>query len=488
MNILHLFIQQTNKRYSNEWINSYRKETNHDILFILRELNDSPIGKDIVHYSDAIFLLNTIHDKLLDYEYIVYDTDIYTNDWRLDKALVNRAIDILKDNDAVDQIVFGKCNSNHTDMTINDINVSMCRYIERDLDNMYIKYDKIKEIFTDKENRHEKPKDNDFKIDYYEYARKSITNLPNFRLEPSVIRINSLQLEDLNHYINKHIVFSNALKLEKCNFTTCFLNYNSVKAINDKGIIISDNRNGDNFTIVTGFLKLPIKRPPKKGTQKYNYLDKAVPTLSIDQNMIIYVSEDCIDFVTKERTKRNLMSKTKIIKITVEDNLYLYDQLDKVEDAVSKNIPPYNIPKYVLSVNSRYNYMKDAIKNNYFNTDYFGWIDFSAGHIVNIPKSFKFTYSNIDSVRVAWIGRFKNNTFQFNHKAMGGGVFIGHKLIMSELIRIHDIEFRSLLEEGHCINDDKLLFLIYEKYPYIFSTYFSGYSSLLGKINISDSK
>jgi hypothetical protein len=64
---------------------------------------------------------------------------------------------------------------------------------------------------------------------------------------------------------------------------------------------------------------------------------------------------------------------------------------------------------------------------------------------------------------------------------LGGGVFIGHKNIMIEFIKIHDIEFQKLMNMGYCINDDKLLFLIYEKYPHLFDIYGSSYSDILIK-------
>ena len=47
----------------------------------------------------------------------------------------------------------------------------------------------------------------------------------------------------------------------------------------------------------------------------------------------------------------------------------------------------------------------------------------------------------------------------------------------------HNIEFQKLMNMGYYINDDKLLFLIYEKYPHLFDTYVCGYERLLTKIS-----
>jgi hypothetical protein len=57
-------------------------------------------------------------------------------------------------------------------------------------------------------------------------------------------------------------------------------------------------------------------------------------------------------------------------------------------------------------------------------------------------------------------------------------VFAAHRQIMSEFAALHDREFRALMKLGYCINDDKLLFLLFEKYPYLFDTFFSDYKGI----------
>lgn len=54
---------------------------------------------------------------------------------------------------------------------------------------------------------------------------------------------------------------------------------------------------------------------------------------------------------------------------------------------------------------------------------------------------------------------------------------------MLEFINIHNKEFDEMLEDGYMINDDRLLFFIYEKYPEMFDLYFSSYKNLVNKFN-----
>jgi hypothetical protein len=245
-------------------------------------------------------------------------------------------------------------------------------------------------------------------------------------------------------------------------------------------IKISNSAEKNNITIVTGYLNIKIKRPSKRDTlsQNYEYIEKSSGTLQIPQFMVIYCSEELIDIVTKIREEYCLLDKTKIIPITLENNLYMLDRLEKISENVAKNNPPYDIPEYILAVNSRYGYLQNAIENNYFQTDYFAWVDFSASHIVNIPPNQTIQPKSHDKVRIGWIARHSNNQFVYNHYCLGGGIFSGHKEIMMELIKLHHLEFVKLTEMGYNINDDKLLFIIMEQNPYLFDTFFSDYKNL----------
>jgi hypothetical protein len=301
-------------------------------------------------------------------------------------------------------------------------------------------------------------------------------NYQSFRhtLQTSIIRTKNFILPDFFLKRNPHIENLYWRELVKNGFKIEYKKQSFIPKI------IKYEQSGNNLTIVTGFLDIKIKRPAKSNTpnQTYDYIEKSRGTLKIPQYMVIYCSDCLIAQVSKIREEYGLLDKTKIIKITLEDNLYMADKLDIIRANVAKNNPPYDIPEYILAVNSRYGYLQNAIKNNYFNTEYFAWVDFSASHIVNIPPNKIIEPKSHDKVRIGWIARYSNNQFVYNHHCLGGGIFSGHKEIMMELIKIHHLEFVRLTEMGHNINDDKLLFIIMEQNPYLFDTFFSDYKNL----------
>jgi len=293
-------------------------------------------------------------------------------------------------------------------------------------------------------------------------------------LQSSIIRTKNFILPNFFLKRNPHIENLYWRELVKNGFK--IFNNNSKENYSKTSDFIVKN----NITIVTGYLNIKIKRPAKSNTenQTYDYIDKSRGTLQIPQYMVIYCSEDIIEDVTKIREEYGLLNKTKIIPITLEKDLYMVDKLEKIRENVAKNNPPYNIAEYILAVNSRYNYIQNAIENNYFQTDYFAWVDFSASHIVNIPPNQKIQPKSHDKVRIGWIARYSNCQFVYNHYCLGGGIFSGHKEIMMELIKLHHSEFVKLTEMGYNINDDKLLFIIMEQNPYLFDTYYSDYKNL----------
>ena len=294
-------------------------------------------------------------------------------------------------------------------------------------------------------------------------------------LQSSIIRTKNFILPDFFLKRNPHIENLYWSKLLNNGF-----NIKCMKQFLILTNVIKNEKFGNELTIVTGYLNIRIKRPAKSNTinQTYDYIDKSRGTLQIPQYMVIYCSEEFIEDVHKIREEAGLLNKTKIIKITLEENLYMVDKLEKIRENVAKNNPPYDIPEYILAVNSRYGYIQNAIENNYFNTDYFAWVDFSASHIVNIPPNQTIQPKSHEKVRIGWIARYSNNQFVYNHHCLGGGIFSGHKEIMMELIKLHHLEFIKLTEMGHNINDDKLLFIIKEKNPYLFDTYYSDYKNL----------
>ncbi len=446
------------------------------ILVIIYEKNTPtptyPTNIDYIYIDpEPYYDFSQIKDKIQQYEYIVFIDD--TLDY--DELYITKSIEFLIQYD-LDQFILN--NSETISSTI----------MEYDYYKRIIISNKIFKNLTKKDIKQIDIQNNYKSIQYILYP--SIIRTKNFILPDFFLKKNP-HIENLywTELLKNGFKISNQNPPENYKYFRVNSGYKRANAlINSTTHTVTDtvtdteivSKTEDNLTIVTGYLHIKIKRSYKRETpnQMYDYLEKSRGTLQIPQYMVIYCSEELIDDIHKIREEAGLLNKTKIIKITLENNLYMVDKLDKIRENVAKNNPPYDLPEYILAVNSRYGYIQNAIENNYFNTEYFAWLDFSLSHIVDIPPNKIIEPKSHDKVRIGWIARYTDNQIVYNHYCLGGGIFSGHKKIMMELIKIHHIEFVKLTEMGYNINDDKLLYIIMEKNPYLFDTYFSYYNNL----------
>ena len=445
-NLVTIFIQSNMELDIENCIDIYLK--NNRIINDTHCIHITPLQN-----SNETIKYTQIHSKYYTFlEEIIIDLDKYdyifliTNDYLIDKHLDISDI-INKFDDCIHSI------------TINGIknNKVMTDYIN----SSDYRYQSYKQIFE----TNDKKSYADL-INYEYYANNKYNS--EFGTSPSIIRVTKEKIPIWSNSIYSKQYESNCLQ-------NGFKNINlGLDLLKNEIRSSSYNPKVEEITIVTGFIK--VNDASKK--HKYDYLERSRATLSLPNPMVIFISEDLMDYVKKIRDELGLLDKTIIVLLTVKD-FYMFTDKPLLDDCCKKNKSPYHNSLYIMAVNSRYKYLSLAIENNYFNTEYFGWVDFGLNHIVHMDNIRSVGYNNPLKIRIAWIAR---NSFAYNHKCLGGGIFIGHKEIMKIFCKLHDVEFRYNLSLGHCVNDDKTLFFIYLKYPELFDIYFSGYNFLYDKL------
>ena len=101
-----------------------------------------------------------------------------------------------------------------------------------------------------------------------------------------------------------------------------------------------------------------------------------------------------------ERKKLNLLNKTKFIIISLKD-LRFYNMINLVQDYLKvnriNNLSRFkDTPTYFLLTWNKLFLIEDTIRENPFNTNYFGWIDFGIYHVIrgSIPDRYLYNISN----------------------------------------------------------------------------------------------
>lgn len=450
-------------------------------LLIVKKSHVFPNNFDTVnikiYYYDDVFDFNTLQSELPKYKYCVYLTDkyVYTG---VNHTLVTKYItNMIAHN--IDQIRFGITNTINTYVTSTcdgmDIVIPSNKHNDFDSIHNVERYcDDIVMKDSSRKNKFSIDKQYDIDVNFNNYMSGKY-NYGKFVLEPSIISLISVNyLKDFKSV--RYNIYEQSLKFNDLNVICINNTLNEVisPAVN---IPISNDT-----TLVTAFINIG-PRDAKRSTQKYDYMAESMKTLLLDVNMHIFVSEEIAQHV--KDTRKDKLDKTHITIVSCND-LYMIDRLDEITDITKDNHPPYNKPTYIMAVNTRYNLIKKSIEQNIFNSKYYGWLDFSAGHIVTIPPKYSF-YKNInndDKIRVSWICRYvtKSKTIVYNHNCLGGGLFCGRKDVMLKLIDEHDKQFRLQMEAGYCKNDDSTLFYIFMKNPELFDCYPSSYNNILVKL------
>ncbi len=138
-----------------------------------------------------------------------------------------------------------------------------------------------------------------------------------------------------------------------------------------------------NKTIITAFFDLKRETWPCFKRDKNVYLTNAKINLSLNENMIIFIENQYVDFVTDIR--KDLLDKTRII-ITSIDQLPKYKLYDKVKKImyseeyrkglVLQKAPETWNPNYNIVIWSKTDLVSEAIKINPFESTHFAWLDF----------------------------------------------------------------------------------------------------------------
>lgn len=458
MNYLIIYYESKNYDSLYQDIINFNKNKSK-ILYFYDEENKQLIDSDMITH---IYITDDIYYNGFDiskyknqYKYIYYINNI--NIFDLNIVDFNTIESIFDSHNKINQILFTQEN----------------QVIEYNFDDEYDIYELIKPIFK-RRVKNIYSKKNTVSPNIVNYMSKKYDNFYGFKLSTCIINIQKIQ--DIFYLIPKTIGERFLKIYQKENKYETFIMKTELKE-NTKIIIKNKIRPNESITIVTGYIFVNKKSLKKSN---YDYLEQAVATLKIPENMVIYVSEEYYTFVYNLRVQFNLLDKTKIIMVSEKD-LYMFNKFDKIKENCEKNIVPYDNPYQIIAVNSRYNYIKDAIKNNFFNTEYFAWLDFSIGHIVRIPQKNLCRYFG-NGIRIGLVSRFKHGKFVYLHNALIGGTFTGNKYIMKIFIDLHDREFKKIMDMGYNVNDDRLLYYMYLKYPEMFDIYNSDYGSALEKM------
>lgn len=164
----------------------------------------------------------------------------------------------------------------------------------------------------------------------------------------------------------------------------------------------------NNCTVVTALYNLNRENWNDYKRKWSEYKDYFKNTLSLKSKMVIFIESELLDFVKKERAKIDpSLEHTKIIikPFNMLPKYHLYNDIKKImvspeyrKGLIDPNPPEYNIPEYSVLVHSKMHLVQEAIDNNYFNTEYYMWMDGGIRHNKFKPEQKNAIYPNNDKL------------------------------------------------------------------------------------------
>lgn len=250
-----------------------------------------------------------------------------------------------------------------------------------------------------------------------------------------------------------------------------------------------------NITIVTALYN--IQRENMDGRNWTEYLEWFGETLKLNCPMVIFVDNDLVDFVNQYRN----VATTKIIMQRLVDIPYyhLKNDMDLIlqsreykekigcPERIECNHSLYSIIQY-----SKFKWIEDAIKNNYFNSDYYFWLDAGASRFfgnLNLDLNFpsKSALEALHEIGEKCLIQLNTETYHdlvysknltkeyfYDPRSFVCGTFFGmHKNIHSTILKkVEEIFIDDMIKNNNVNNEQIALAYLVKNDPEIFEIYY----------------
>lgn len=244
------------------------------------------------------------------------------------------------------------------------------------------------------------------------------------------------------------------------------------------------------ITFITSFFDLGKRENNTQRKQSHVYLEKSLFVLNLDVNLVIFIEEEYVDYVTEHR--KPFEKKTKIIPMKFED-LHYYQHYEEIAQNM-KTHPIHNsssykdTPNYIILMWEKLEFVKKAIEDNPFKSDYFAWIDFGLTHVAKTQKCLKNeTFTKVpEKIKIMKLREFSYNEFNdlrsyysYLRGIMAAGYMTGSLENMLIFHRLMNIEISRCLEMKVAPVDEQILPIVISKCPELFILYNGDYEDIL---------
>jgi hypothetical protein len=337
-----------------------------------------------------------------------------------------------------------------------------------------------------------------------------IPNLNKFLLEGPQGKFGNSKMVIFD-YKNRYAMVSAHPQIHECDYLGCIDMVPTGTSVNLNTLIACGNMNtramrtyhiwtelpyhcdlaeDNKWTLVTGFFDLTLENDvtPSSRSREF-YYKTAISTLALNQNLVIYTDPANYDAIYEIRTRYGLLPKTKFVVQNFSD-FPLYQHKERIIENRKKipSIDPRNNPSYYLLCMARYAMLKATIKDNYFQSTHFAWINFNIQTmgLRNVELLDDCLSQYRDRFSTVYIGYISEpdvrNNFEFirtGRCSMCSGFFTGSTEYMYKVCDLIEQKFVHYLELGYGHADEQLYSPVYFDHPELFEVYFGDYHQMI---------
>lgn len=237
-------------------------------------------------------------------------------------------------------------------------------------------------------------------------------------------------------------------------------------------------------TIVTGYFDLSRFSGPIRKLKFWYISDASNFTLKLPLPMIIFVEESDADTILNIR--KEYQDITRVITISLTD-LALWDTFPTLQQlydnkVIDPNVKGYS-PAYVVTVNSKMQFMNSAMDLNPFSTSYFMWVDFgikARGYTMDIdfPKIIDIAKDPQTKPSFAIISPTWNSTGYDGFRWIAAGGLMTFPNGCQQFFKDCQKLFRELVSQGHYALEETVMFLLWKQNPDHFNVFYANYDTL----------
>lgn len=293
--------------------------------------------------------------------------------------------------------------------------------------------------------------------------------------------------------------------------------------VKEENLILLQNKNGSEFIkkiyeeevkningVDWGKCENPIKPEPTIVTMIYNIrekennqshcihnhkLEKYLKSgndfiLTLPYPLIIFTDDDdIINCLKEERKKLNLLKKTVIYKMPLEET-YFYKDLDLLKELQTKfhifnGFTDHETPLYIILTNNKMDFIEKSIEYNPFKSTHFVWMDFGINHVAeNTNRIHDWIYKIPDKIKQLCINPYLENIcykemFQNIYHHMAAGLFSGstqNLLIYSQLFKE---KTKLIYQEDWYQLEEAVMTMVQRENPELFDLYYGDYQGIV---------